>query len=245
MKNLMLAASLVFSSGMARAETDVVFQEGNSYMLDSEVTEESIDAAITGLSAPGVKYLVLYTPGGDVMAGSRLVTYLKTRPDISCIVQRAASMGFVIFQACANRYVLGHSILMQHQASVRLGPTKLANLTSELNSILAHQDEMDTMQAKRMKLTLKAFQKLVHDDLWIYTGSKAVELNAADKVVSASCSPYLMDKKEISTEKELFMGMIPVEIQVEKSACPLILTKKVIKEKTSDGEKSEEEKSDK
>ena len=245
MKNLMLAASLVFSSGMARAETDVVFQEGNSYMLDSEVTEESIDAAITGLSAPGVKYLVLYTPGGSIDAGSRLLSYLKTRPDVSCIIQKAYSMGFAIFQACANRYVLDHSVLMQHQPTLGLPPTKVANLISELNSILVQQDELDTMQAKRMRLTLKAFQKLVHDDLWIYSGAKAVELNAADKVVSASCSPYLLDRKVVSTVKQLLMGMIPVEIQVEKSACPLILTKKVIQEKTSDGEKSEEEKSDK
>lgn len=240
----MLAASLVFSSAIARAETDVVFQEGNSYMLDSEVTEESVDAAITGLSASGVKYLVLYTPGGSIDAGNRLITFLKTRPDISCIVQRAYSMGFSILQACANRYVLDHSILMQHQATLGLPPTKMANLMSEISSILAQQEELDTVQAKRMKLTLKAFQKLVHDDLWIYSGAKAVELNAADKVVSASCSSYLVAKKEVSTVRQLLMGMFPVEIKVEKSACPLILTKKVIQEETND-KKSEEEKSDK
>lgn len=244
MKNLMLVASLVFSSVMARAETDVVFQEGNSYMFDSEVTEESVDAAITGLSAQGVKYLVLYTPGGNIDAGSRLLSYLKTRPDITCIVQRADSMGFTILQACAHRYVLGHSILMQHQATLGLPPTKIANLLSEVKSILAQQAELDTLQASRMKLSLKEFQKLVHDDLWIYSGSKAVELNAADKVISASCSPYLMAKKEVSIVKQMLMGMFPVEIKVEKSACPLILTKKVVREEPNDKE-PEEKKSDK
>ena len=36
---------------------------------------------------------------------------------VYCIVDKGASMAFVIFQHCQNRYIIDGSILMQHQMS--------------------------------------------------------------------------------------------------------------------------------
>ena len=241
MRKLMLAAILVFSSGIAKAEADVEFVAGNSYTLAGPVTEESVDAAIAGTSAPGIKYLVLNTPGGSVDAGYRFVSYLRTRQDITCVVQSAASMGFVILQACGKRYVLDHSVLMQHQASVGLPQTKVKNLVTILRGILAQLRELDRMQADRMGLTAKEFDQLTTDDLWIFSGARAVELRAADKVVTATCSPELLTKK--LRKKEVVQVFIFLqEVEVEYSACPLILTQKTIEEKKPDDTKPTEAK---
>lgn len=241
MKKLMLAASLVFLSATARADADVEFVAGNSYTLSGPVTDESVDAAIAGISKPGVKYLVLETPGGSVDAGYRFVSFMKTRQDIACVVQSAASMGFVILQACGKRYVLDHSILMQHQASLGLPQTKVKNLISVLRGILAQLREMDKMQADRMGLTAREFDALTTDDLWIFSGAKAVELRAADKVVTASCSQDLLSKK-LRKKEVIQVLFFQSEVEVEYSECPLILTKKIIEEPQPNDTKPQEAK---
>jgi ATP-dependent protease ClpP protease subunit len=95
MKNLALIIILGLTSFVAKAESDIEFKEGNSYTFAGPVTEESVDAAITGISSKSVKFLILDTPGGSVDAGYRFISFLKTRQDIACVVQQAASMGFV------------------------------------------------------------------------------------------------------------------------------------------------------
>jgi len=241
MKKLMSALSLVCLSATAKAEADVTFVEGNSYTFEGEVTEESVDAAIAGVSNKAVKYLVLNTPGGSVDAGYRFVSFLKTRPELACVVQGAASMGFVIFQACGKRYVLDHSLLMQHQASLGLPPMKVANLLSTLKGILNQLQEMDEMQAKRMGISLEQFEALIHDDLWLFSGAKAVEINAADKVVTAECSQALIDKK-VRKKEVVQVFIFQTEVETESSLCPLILTKKIIEEKQPDDKKPTEAK---
>jgi ATP-dependent protease ClpP protease subunit len=237
--------SLVCLSAKAKASADVEFVGGNSYTLSGPITDKSVDAAITGLSNSEVKYLVLNTPGGEVGAGYRFSAYIKTRSDITCLVHEAASMGFVIFQACSKRYVLDHSVLMQHQASVGIPPTKVANLKSLLKGLVAQLDEMDLMQAKRLGISLVQFQKLIHDDLWLFSGSEAVKIKAADKVITASCSNDLIQKIVTRADTILLMGMFPMEVEIEKSACPLILTEKVKPKEEPNDKESEEEKSDK
>lgn len=230
MKNLALIIILGLTSFVAKAESDIEFKEGNSYTFAGPVTEESVDAAITGISSKSVKFLILDTPGGSIDAGYRFISFLKTRQDIACVVQQAASMGFVIFQACGTRYVLDHSLLMQHQASLGLPPMKVGNLLSTLKGILGQLDEMDNMQAKRMGLSLEKFKALIHDDLWLFSGAKAVDLNAADKVVTASCSQDLINKK-VRKKEIVQMFIFKAEVEVELSLCPLILTKTVIEPK--------------
>jgi ATP-dependent protease ClpP protease subunit len=226
MKKIVLALVLA-STGLVAQAADVEFTKGNSYTLSGPVTDESVDAAIVGVSPSEVKYLVLETPGGSVDAGYRFVSFLKTKPNLICVVQSAASMGFVILQACGKRYVLDHSILMQHQASLGLPQTKVKNLLSVLKGILNQLWEMDMMQAKRMGLTVEQFDALTTDDLWIFSGARAVELNAADKVVTASCSPELLSKK-LRRKETIQVFIFQMDVEVEYSECPLILTKKII-----------------
>lgn len=228
MKKLVLAV-ILSSTGLVAKAADVEFTKGNSYTLSGPVTDESVDAAIVGISNKDVKYLVLETPGGSVDAGYRFVSFLKTRQDIACVVQSAASMGFVILQACGKRYVLDHSILMQHQASLGIPPTKVKNLISVLRGILAQLREMDKMQADRMGLTTREFEVLTTDDLWIFSGTQAVEMRAADKVVTASCSQDLLTKK-LRRKEKIQVFIFEAEVEVEYSECPLILTKTIIEQ---------------
>lgn len=150
-------------------------------------------------------------------------------------------MGFVIFQACGKRYVLEHSLLMQHQASLGLPPMKVHTLLATLKGILAQLTEMDEMQANRMGISLQEFENLVHDDLWLFTGAEAVKLNAADRVVTATCSPELLTKK-LRRREVVQVLFFQAEVEVEVSACPLILTSKIIEEKQPDDKKPDEKK---
>ena len=63
-------------------------------------------------------YIYLSSPGGSVLEGNKLIDQIRTLQlssvQVVCIADFAASMAFVIFQSCPNRYITTSSILMQH-----------------------------------------------------------------------------------------------------------------------------------
>jgi ATP-dependent Clp protease protease subunit len=229
-------AELIPKNTVYSSKKTIHLTNDNFVALRGVVSSQSVAEVISNLidKNDDIRYIFLSTNGGSVTAGLKLINTIKDLENsgitVNCIADTAISMGFVIFQACGTRYVLDHSLLMQHQASLGLPPMKIANLLSTLKGILGQLDEMHNMQAKRMGLSLEKFEALIHDDLWLFSGAKAVELNAADKVVTASCSQDLINKK-VRKKEIVQMFIFQAEVEVELSLCPLILTKTVIEPK--------------
>ena len=86
--------------------------------IDQELTTEFIyEFSKISNKMKNNTYIYLDTPGGSVEEGMKIVTLVKDY-NLSCIAERAYSMGFIIFQACRERLILKHSSLMQHQISL-------------------------------------------------------------------------------------------------------------------------------
>lgn len=93
-------------------------------------------------------YIYLNTPGGSIMSGNTIIQTIESLKQsgkkLICIADHAYSMGFVIFQACPTRYIMPHSIIMQHQASLQLdGPIKnVKNMVKLIENIDIKANEM-------------------------------------------------------------------------------------------------------
>lgn len=212
MRNLIAALFLV--SNLAKAEVVELTKE-NSHVLYGEVNDGSVNEAIIALSRPEVKYLVLTSPGGSVDAGNRLISWLPNKPNLICIANFAASMAFATLQACPTRYVVGSSIIMQHQMSIAIGPLPLTQFDTLYKGILRSAKIAYKREAKRLGLTLKEYLDKIQSDFWMFTGEDAVNQRAADKIVTVKCSTEMLEEKG-STETMTIFGPVPVSFPL----CP-------------------------
>lgn len=159
------------------------------------------------------------SPGGSVMEGMKIIDHFKTlstkNVEINCIADFAASMAFVIFQSCKNRYVLTSSILMQHQMSLSLDGSfeNLKNYLKMTNDINEH---LIKEQSNRIGLASEDFKNKIANDWWI-SGISTIDNNLADNYCNLICSTdlYKMDEK---TKIENFFG----DFEITYNRCPLI-----------------------
>jgi ATP-dependent protease ClpP protease subunit len=122
-------------------------------------TTESLIAAMANCVNQGVRevYLMLSTPGGNVMHGMNLYNVLRALPLklVTHNVGNVDSIGNAVFLAGAERYACPHSTFMFHgvgrpvTAGMRL---EEKNTKETLDSILADQKRIGSIIKDRTKL---------------------------------------------------------------------------------------------
>ena len=163
-------------------------------------------------------YIYLSSPGGSVIEGNKLVDQIKMLENngitVVCIADFAASMAFVILQACPKRFALSSSVLMQHQMSLSLdGP--LENVNNYLNFIHQINENLESMQATRINMTVSDFKNKVLNDWWV-PGHNAVKENVVDELTLVKCTKDIVKKTEIIIVNTFF-GFIELVF----SKCPI------------------------
>lgn len=109
-------------------------------------TTETLIAVLTDQVAKGTKevYLLLSTPGGEVMSGMNVYNVMRAMPYkiITHNVGNVDSIGVAIYLAGAERYACPHTTFMFHGVGFDLGPGMRLEekfLRERLDSILADQ----------------------------------------------------------------------------------------------------------
>lgn len=212
-----IALLFCFATPVQAAPQHFTF-DSKTLVLQGEVNGESVAKIEAALLESKDDEVTLYiaSPGGSIMDGMALADLIRdSGKTVKCVAGFAASMAFAILQSCQERYVLDHSLIMQHVPSYGVNGQEpnnwsLAKLVHRLSK------KMDQFQATRMGMTLAAFRAKVRNDWWMY-GDEAVDNNAADEVVTASCTPELTKQRRKEKQQTLFWTM-----NVEYSACPLI-----------------------
>ncbi len=197
----------------------------NSLVLKGSVDDKSISTLIHQLNKMEKKneiYLYLDTPGGSVESGQKLISEILNH-NVSCIAEKAYSMGFAILQSCVNRYILRHGKLMMHQVQFGLGG-ELGKVNSYVNFIKQMEYEMTHVMAHRIGLELEAFKHKIVDEWWLY-GTFALESNCADEMVYVECSKELTRQNYTLTKgtHDLIYSKCPLvtnEIDKKKSKTP-------------------------
>ena len=213
-KILFLGSLCFFPCMVANKSNSITLTTTNCLTIKGPVTEESTTDFIYNLNKMKNKnniYVYLDTPGGSVEHGNKIVSEIQ-KYKLNCIADRAYSMGFVILQACKDRYILPHGSIMQHQISLGIMNEK-GKIDSYMKYIDQIESEVVESQAMRVGLSPTEFRLKTMNEWWLY-GTNAVTQNCADKVVHIECSRELTNS--IYTENK--HGYI-----YTYSRCPLVM----------------------
>lgn len=225
-----LVLLLLMSTAFAK---DITLNSENTVSLFGPVERGSIGEVmheLNRLSQIGKKedpiYLILYTPGGSVMAGLELINYMNTlRRPVHSVAIFAASMGFHILENSPVRYVTKYATVMSHRAAGGFEGDIPQQVTSRLNHVIQLVGKMDEQVVSRTngKFTKKSYQELIRDEYWV-VGDNTIKDGFADEVASLKCD----DSLNGTTEKVFAVG--PFLVKAKLSRCPLITAPIVEKE---------------
>lgn len=228
MLGILLLLNLLFFS-TAKTHTvntkplNIRFNSTNNIMIKGPIDNDISSKFIYDLSLLENKknvYVYLDTPGGSIDDGMQIVAQIK-KYKLSCIAEKAYSMGFIIFQSCEKRYIMPHTRLMQHQLSygVRDEKLKIDNYVKFIDSM---EKQLVEDQAERIGLDVDDFYQRTINEWWIY-GKNILKENCADRMVNVECSVTLT-KQNYTEEVGSYIYTY--------SKCPLI-DKYIYKNKTS------------
>lgn len=226
---LMLLSILLPIQVLAEQPKVVTLTPENTLTLYGAVNEEMVEYVANKLPTltSSTIYVQLFSPGGSVFSGKRVIDQLSAvqaqGKQVVCIAHVAISMAFVILQspACQIRHVVSGAILMQHQARATVsGP--IHQLLSSVHSLVIELQELNQMQADRMELPVDVFNNMVQHDLWINSGSRALFLKAADSSILALCDSTLVKRGE---REDVTIGRI--KLTATRSECPYVVQPKV------------------
>lgn len=235
LKHLLLVAALLFTSVSVSAAPSadamnskpqiITLNKRNTLVLRGVVTDQSVAKLQIEMLEMSAKlkpadtiYLVMDTPGGSVSAGLQLIDFAKALPQkVKTITLFAASMGFQIVQNLDERLILPSSTLMSHRASLSGASGEIpGELLVRIKAIMRRLNRMDKIASSRMGISVKKYQRLIADELWL-DGQDAISMNAADRLILAKCDSSFQG--EVQVELGSFLG-IPVTGTM--SNCPLI-----------------------
>lgn len=232
--SILFIGSVAFGAALSKPPVEqqpsslILLTESNHALLRGPVTDASVSQVIVDLSAVIQKrkalnyplYLVLDTPGGSVDAGLRLYEFLHTYDNIHTITLGSYSMGaFLVEMLPGNRYITATGTIMFHRMSVAFSSRhNIDQIIAQTKYLLAQETMVIGMVAKRTGVAAAVLEKMFTDELFL-SADEAIQQKFVDKVISVRCSTSLINKQV--TEIISGGGLFP-DLQIEKSACPLI-----------------------
>ena len=159
--------------------------------LDTEVNALSVDKAITQLKAldanpnKGPAYLLINSPGGEVIKGMELISQIESMkvPVYTVCTGMCASMAAFIHQYGVKRYALDRSFLMFHPASSGGMGGQLPNILSRIGAVQRSINKMFAYVAFKSHKRYEEMQLKVAYEDWIDAEDSLGE-NLIDAIVS-------------------------------------------------------------
>jgi len=162
---LMMMSSQIFAS-------DFIVKDYKRYIeLIGVVDGSALELAerINNLAVKNTEEIAILinSPGGSVMHGMILVDSIRQAQakgvKFRCLVPvLAASMAYIIFNECNERYTFNSSLLLWHEMSVSLRGAKIRNLYVTLWPLIQLQQRVELTLRKGMKVSKSFYQK--HSD---------------------------------------------------------------------------------
>ncbi len=196
----------------------ITLSNDNHMVIRGPISEESVNSNLYDLYKLNTDpiYIYIVSNGGSVNDGNKIIraidTLQKMNKTISCIADEAYSMAFTIFQSCTDRFIMLHSIMMQHQISLAVN----GNI-DEIERDLRHMKILDeyiiNQELKRIKMDKNTYLEKLKNDWWVYD-EDIIKYGLADKMVNVICDRELLETNYIVTDDD--------DNMVIYSKCPLI-----------------------
>lgn len=212
MKTIMLPLILLCLP-IARSFESIFLNTSNVITIRDSIDDETATRFIYDLNQKKNKtdvFVYLDTPGGSVESGNKILMEIQ-KYNLSCIADRAYSMGFVILQGCKNRYIRPYGRIMQHQISYAVKNEK-AKVDNYVHFIDQIEDELVAMQADRIGMDHNEFRLKTMNDWWM-VGRYALNNKCVDEIVDVYCDEKL-------TNQNITINFGPFVLIY--SSCPLI-----------------------
>ena len=199
--SLMVSSLVLFSTftGASKPKVQTMILNGSNFTsLVGEVNDASVTAVINDINNADpskVFYLYIDSPGGEVIAGNRLVEFLQgTDVKVEVIAQTAASMAAVITESVKVRHMTSTGFLMFHHiqggASGDIEQVKArVKFAEELQAILYK------IVATRLGVSIEEITRLIGFE-WFLNSDSALKANAIDDVVKVRCDNSITKLKK-------------------------------------------------
>lgn len=176
---------------MCENSPSLYFTNNNFILVKNTIDEEVANRFIYELNKmPSKENVTVYldTNGGSVEHGNKMLTEIQ-KYNLSCVAERAYSMGFVLLQGCNKRYITPYGRIMQHQISYGIQNEK-GKIDSYANFIDQVEDDLANMQASKINMSVDAFRLKTMNDWWLI-GKNAVKHNCVDSIINVYCDANL------------------------------------------------------
>jgi ATP-dependent protease ClpP protease subunit len=167
--------------------------------MDFEVNMDTVEYVILKLDSldkSKPRYLYIRSPGGEVIAGTRLVEYLRSEDGkgVVAIAQFSASMAFVTLQASETRLITRTGVLMSHGISGGI-QGNIEQIEKQLDFMRKLENMLLDLIADRIGITREELKEKHTPEWWIVGADEAVKANAVDGVASVTCSTEVKNSK--------------------------------------------------
>ena len=130
--------------------------------------------------------MYISSEGGSVYDGQILLDcILESKTPVRAVGMFVASMAYLIYLACDERYAFKNAVFLMHD-----GDFSLQNSGSKFKDTVKFFDEMDertkTFVISKTKITEEFYDKIYDQEFWMYA-SKAKELGVVDKIIGEDC----------------------------------------------------------
>ena len=170
----------------------IEFNDNNFVSLRGDINEENSLKFIQEITQINSNIINVYinSDGGSVENGLEIINvFINLQYKdiiINCIANKAYSMGFVILQACNNRYATPHATFMQHQVALNNNGGKLYDVNKYLKHINNIDYDMDIIQANKINMDINDFKNKIVSDWWLTT-KEALKYNVIDDIAIIDC----------------------------------------------------------
>jgi ATP-dependent protease ClpP protease subunit len=197
----LVTLAMVFPNGsiVDTKAQNIVFTTTNFVAMDFDVNMASVEYVILKLDAldkSKPRYLYLRSPGGEVIAGTRLVEYLRSEDGkgVVAIAQFAASMAFVTLQASETRLITGTGVLMSHGISGG-AQGNIQEIERQVDFMRKLENMLLDLIANRIGLSRDALRAKHNPEWWLVGAEEAAKARAVDGVASVTCSTEVKQSK--------------------------------------------------
>jgi ATP-dependent protease ClpP protease subunit len=142
-------------------------------------------------------YLVLDTPGGHIDEFLKYIQLAETlNREIKTVTVLAASAGAFMVQGLGERLTTLNGVMMFHEMSVDYPQAVFRHqLVKWVAEDVKYAQVFEEMVAKRLNLSLEAYQKRIEGRDWFIRGGyNMLDHNAADRVVLLRCDETIKAK---------------------------------------------------
>lgn len=178
--------------------THIILTKDNHISITGEITKLTAVNFVNDIRTINTAvYIYINSPGGSVIDGHYIINYMnmlkQKNISLTCYADTAASMAFVILQACNERLGSPASVLMQHQMSLGVN-MNLYNLNNYVKMVQDISIYLDKFQAKRIGMSYVDFINKITSDWWI-SGVTAINDNILDDYATIECDVTLYKNK--------------------------------------------------